>query len=146
MINDAGQCPQLVDKPKIFLIQACRGNEDNSTSFAKLPGKIENIIQQVESDSAGSNQLRESWYFEAYSTPRNYTAYRNPLKGSPFIQSFCQNMNNFGDRCYSLEKIMKEVMKDLERQSPPQCPVFRTCIPKDLYFSKEQRRKSFFKK
>ena len=142
MINDSKQCPCLAEKPKIFIIQACRGSRDNS-NFSVVPEIEEKLASSSlikdgkddHSEKFVSEYCRESWYFKAYSTPKNYVALRHTFKGSPFVQAFCQTMNDFGDGCYSLEKIMKRTQEDLQRRSPPQSPEYSTTIPKDLYFT-----------
>ena len=53
-----------------------------------------------------------------------FTHSRNPIKGSPFIQCFCQNMNDYGD-CLTFEKILKLIPSDLQRQKPPQSPEYK---------------------
>jgi len=146
MITDATECPQLIDIPKIFLIQACRGSRENDAYAVKehtqrIPAQTTLTIEH-ETDSpvikpmSGMGILRESWYYVVYSTPKNYVAYRNPIKGSPFIQSFCQNMNDFGD-CLTFEKILKRITSDLQRQRPPQSPVYSSVgVPTDLVFTR----------
>ena len=60
----------------------------------------------------------------------------NPIKGSPFIQAFCQTMKDYGD-CFSLDKIFKKITSDLQRQNPPQSPEYRSVgVPTDLVFTR----------
>ena len=60
----------------------------------------------------------------------------NPIKGSPFIQAFCQTMKNYGD-CFSLDRIFKKITSDLQRQNPPQSPEYRSVgVPTDLVFTR----------
>ena len=66
--------------PKIFLIQACRGSRDNDICAIRLSQKSPEMESEGERDSFGLHMLgsilRESWYIEAYSTPKYYAAYR----------------------------------------------------------------------
>ena len=60
----------------------------------------------------------------------------NPIKGSPFIQAFCQTMKDYGD-CFSLDRIFKKITSDLQRQNPPQSPEYRSVgVPTDLVFTR----------
>ena len=67
-----------LDKPKIFLIQACRGQRDNDV----MATRVEHSQAQLKRDGEtmplkpSMGILRESWYVEAYSTPKNYVAFR----------------------------------------------------------------------
>ena len=68
-----------VDVPKIFLIQACRGSRENDAYAAKEHNQTEFRVE-YETDSPSIKPmlgiLRESWYYEVYSTPKYYVAYR----------------------------------------------------------------------
>ena len=67
-----------LDKPKIFLIQACRGQRENDVTATR----VEHSQAQLKTDgetmhlTPSMGILRESWYVEAYSTPKNYVAFR----------------------------------------------------------------------
>ena len=67
-----------LDKPKIFLIQACRGQRENDVTATR----VEHSQAQLKTDGEtrplkpSMGILRESWYVEAYSTPKNYVAFR----------------------------------------------------------------------
>ena len=57
-------------------------------------------------------------------------------EGSPFIQAFCQTMNDFG-HCCTLDQLLKKTTKDLQRRNPPQSPEYRSVgVPTDLVFTR----------
>ena len=57
-------------------------------------------------------------------------------EGSPFIQAFCQTMNDFG-HCCTLDKLVKKTTYDLKKQKPPQSPEYRSIgVPTDLVFTR----------
>ncbi|XP_043665790.1 caspase-1-like [Vespula pensylvanica] len=86
----ADQCPTLAGKPKLFFIQACRGNQldhgvtvlqggdvtDSRTDFYTIPVFSDIMV--------------------AYSTLSGFYSWRNPDNGSWFIQAICEEFNIHG--------------------------------------------------
>ena len=71
------KCPGLFRKPKVFFIQACRGSDIDH-------GVVRSNTRQV------ANEVT-SWPLDAdilihFATPEGYFAWRDPMKGSWFIQ------------------------------------------------------------
>ena len=139
MITDAHQCPVLKDKPKLFLIQACRGALDNDISSCKSQPSLGHSPEGFPGAEILKGEIRTSGYFKAYSTIKHYVAYRHSLKGSPFIQAFCKTMQELGHQCYSLVKIMQKTGEDLGRQGLPQCAEWTSTIVQDLYFTRQDK-------
>lgn len=143
MLIDANQCPQLLMKPKIFLIQACRGNVENTLDIPKsMTSRCSSQDLELECDSLMDDYKavpRSSHYYVAYSTPPGYVAYRNPVTGSPFIQAFCKALNDFGHQCYSLTKLMQLTTNDMQNQCYPQTPEVNFNMPGELYFVRSSK-------
>lgn len=83
---NAERCPTLTDKPKIFLVQACRGSEEG-----ELLGPSDN--QQIDSNTSSDSTLsrsrlpKESDFLLAYGSVPGYVSYRRTDAGSFFIQA-----------------------------------------------------------
>ncbi|KAI1301638.1 Caspase-1 [Halotydeus destructor] len=85
----ADKCPSLAGKPKLFFIQACQGdkfdrgailrNEDvaDSATYFKIPSWADFLI--------------------AYSTVSGYYSWRNPTKGSWFVQALTKVFEKHAD-------------------------------------------------
>lgn len=81
---NAERCPSLANKPKIFLVQACRGSEEG-----EFPGpNDQQITDNIVSDSTlpRSRLPKESDFLLAYGSVPGYVSYRRPDSGSFFIQ------------------------------------------------------------
>ena len=91
------ECVSLVDKPKMFFIQACRGKKDGEG----LPVQREVERDTVESDgpkypSIGRTLVpKDADFFLGYATPSGQAAYRSPKSGSWFISELCQVFTDF---------------------------------------------------
>lgn len=71
----------LTGKPKVFLIQACQGTQNQT-------GVLE---RDMEEDSS-SSVPQEADILVAVSTVEDYVSLRHPVDGSWFIQSVCEQL------------------------------------------------------
>ena len=103
IIIEAKNCPIMHGKPKIFLVQACRGMVDNETlrkeqKRQRRSGEEDSGIEScgIASDGNPEEVAQNSWHMTFQSTVRGYTSYRHKEMGSFFLQIFCHTMEQIG--------------------------------------------------
>lgn len=155
------QCPSLVEKPKIFIFQACRGakaeaipeptleehdysltinetNQEGNTYFADEYVFIPNLnasgndIVDLKMPNSPVHELQDT--FIGNSTVLNYVSYRDPSKGSMFVQSFCKVIRY--TRYEEFQHVMNEVRRrvSLLSKTHVQCTEDLNHLTKKLYF------------
>ena len=81
---NAGECSALHGKPKIFFVQACRGNES------------ENMVE-TPTDSIKPCLVTHSDFLFCFATVPHGVAYR-PKKGSIFFTILCENLDKYYEK------------------------------------------------
>lgn len=132
----ADRCPSLAGKPKLFFVQACRGNE-------KDPGS-------TVTDSTSNSDYKiptHADFLMAYSTVEGTVSWRNKSFGSWFIQSLCSELQkNSGknDLLTMLTNVSRYVATEYESISSlddklgyKQVPSFSSTLIRRIYFRYE---------
>uniref|UniRef100_A0A8C5CM19 Caspase-3 n=1 Tax=Gadus morhua TaxID=8049 RepID=A0A8C5CM19_GADMO len=127
------RCKTLVAKPKLFFIQACRGN------------CLDDGIQTDSSCDESSDRIPvEADFLYAHSTAPGNLSWRNEGKGSWFIQALCEMLKEHSNQL-ELMKIMTRVNRkvaldlassthDHETNEKDQMPSITTLLTKEFYF------------
>lgn len=118
------KCPSLANKPRIFLIQACQGEEREkaikliSRSFQMR--RRPTLMIPLDLRTADLSLLPKQDFLIAYSSLPGFGSFRHPKNGSWFIQSFCDEMNKrepTDDLLATLTRVTQKVAYDYETVS-----------------------------
>ena len=104
LIKPIKECPSLINKPKFFFVQACRG-ESAFLASNKNIGQMSDATQVIEEYKKNNfvlnnvDQTRKltslskefnSDYLIFYSTTRGFVSMRDTINGTPFVQAICK--------------------------------------------------------
>ncbi|NXE45576.1 CASPA protein, partial [Casuarius casuarius] len=113
----AKQCPALAEKPKLFFIQACQGQDIQRAVYvepdAQVPG-LSSIEQRI---SPSESIPEEADFLLGMATIDGYASFRHVQQGAWYIQALCSKLQLLVPRGEDILSILTEVNEDVSRRA-----------------------------
>lgn len=127
-------CPSLREKPKLFFIQACRGEaESRGLEVEKDSGDA----PATQRPDITATIPQEADFFFGYATPTGNAAYRSKRHGSWYISELCKVLTQYAythNLSSMMKKVNNQVSKAYTKEGYKQCPEFVDRLRKEVHF------------
>ncbi|XP_053548755.1 caspase-2 [Bombina bombina] len=136
---DNAHCPQLQNKPKMFFIQACRG-EEADRGVDQRDGREESSSPDIEQSDAGREEYRvrlptQSDMICAYACLRGTVSLRNTKRGSWFVQALTSVFSQHAKDTHVADMLVKVNALIKEREGYAPGTAFHRCKEMSEYSS-----------
>ncbi|KAI4893323.1 hypothetical protein NFI96_028475 [Prochilodus magdalenae] len=129
-------CKSLAGKPKIFILQACRGTV-HENAVTPMVGEDSEMFNEVVEEAAALCTLPAGEDFlMCYCVSEGFVAFRNIHLGSFYIQDLCETLQQQGSTLEFTELLTLVNLKVSRRcvKDDKQMPCFSSMLTKKLYF------------
>lgn len=119
--------PSLRNKPKLFFIQCCRGEEEELGFEKDNPGE----------STFRSTIPRDADFFLGYATPLGKAAYRSRKHGSWYISELCKVFTQYGyhnSLSTMMRRINRQVSAAFTKDGYKQCAEFVDRLRREVHF------------
>ncbi|XP_014395347.1 PREDICTED: caspase-13-like [Myotis brandtii] len=110
-------CPSLKDKPKVIIVQACRGENRGELWVSDSPAAVTDSSSQspenLEDDAVYKAHVEKDFIAFCSSTPHNMS-WRDTSKGSRFITQLIRCFQKYSWCCH-LEEVFRKVQLSFEK-------------------------------
>ncbi|GAA6108074.1 caspase-8 isoform X1 [Tachysurus ichikawai] len=118
---DGHHCPSLLQKPKLFFIQACQGVREQKVAYLQSDGS-NNTTDTEMGFFCDAEVPREAIpvgadYLVALATVPGYVSFREKTRGTWFIQSLCEKLKQFVPSGIDLLSILTAVNKEVSKKA-----------------------------
>uniref|UniRef100_A0A3Q3GX54 Caspase a n=2 Tax=Kryptolebias marmoratus TaxID=37003 RepID=A0A3Q3GX54_KRYMA len=117
-------CPELINKPKIIVIQACRGSQKGQVLVSDSPNQADNVPQPRDEEVIEEDKIlcvhREKDFIPLLSSTPDAVSYRHPQNGSLLIQDIV-NIFDADAHQEHIQELFRKVMQHFETVNMRSC-------------------------
>ncbi|XP_043974641.1 caspase a-like isoform X2 [Gambusia affinis] len=130
-------CPELRDKPKVIIIQACRGEQGGSVLVNDGPNTADHVLQSEDLEADKLQFVhKEKNFISLLSCTPDTVSYRQPDYGSLLIQYIVKvfTPESYKKHIYELfRKVLQHVEEFMSREKLQMPTIDRCTLTKDFY-------------
>ncbi|KAJ8011734.1 hypothetical protein DPEC_G00061330 [Dallia pectoralis] len=139
-------CSMLLEKPKLFFIQACRGKDKQEGVPVNKKRKVEEMDKLTATDDGSDQEYtvpEHSDFLIVRSNVEQYVSFRQSINGSWFIQCLCSQLEKSCTRGNNIHEILTAVNAEVSKQEAhskvhnkvfKQSPEVTSTLTKNLIF------------